>query len=103
MNSSNYFTTKYDVENRYLFFAAQLLFSIGSLVNYYFIKIDNVNMKGLILSFIEFLGALCMAIFQYRAKWLRGTIIMCVALFVSAFVFLDFLFIYLRKHNVMHI
>jgi len=99
----NYFTTKYDVENRYLFLAAQSLFSIGSLVNYYFMEKDAINLKGLILSFIEFLGALCMAIFQFRAKWLRGTIIMCVALGVSTFVFFDFLFVYIQRHRIMHI
>lgn len=100
----DYFTTKYDTMNRYLFFSAQGLFTLGSIVNYYYIEPDKISMRGLILSFVEFLGALCMSLFQYRAKWLRGTIVMCVALLVSAFVFFDFLLLYIKREtNKTHI
>lgn len=90
-----YFTRKFDTINIILFACAQLLFTAGSLVNYYYTTPDNISLRTVIQSFIEFLGALCMCLFQYRAKWLRGTIVMCVALFVTTFVFLDFLILYI--------
>jgi len=90
-----YFTRKFDRINIFLFACAQLLFTVGSLVNYYYTTPDNISLRTVIQSFIEFLGALCMCLFQYRAKWLRGTIVMCVALFVTTFVFLHFLFLYI--------
>ena len=96
-----YFTTKQDDTNRYLFFSAQGLFTLGSFVNYYYTEREKISMRELILSFVEFLGALCMCLFQYRAKWLRGTIVMCIALFVSAFVFFDFLLLYIKKETTL--
>jgi hypothetical protein len=94
-----YFTKKYGNVNRVLFLMAQVLFTIGSLVNYYYVEPTIIKKRELILSFIEFLGAFCMLLFQYKAKWLRGTIIMCVACMVSAFVFLDLLFLYIKKNT----
>ena len=90
-----YFIKKYDIISRLLFLCAQLLFTVGSIVNYYYTTPDNISLRTVILSFIDFLGALCMCLFQYRAKWLNGTIMMCIALFVSTFVFLDFLMLYI--------
>jgi hypothetical protein len=86
--------------NRFLFLIAQSLFTIGSLVNYYYLRPTIITERDVILSCIEFLGALCMLLFQYEAKWLQGTIIMSVAFSVSAIVFIDILFLYIKSKTL---
>jgi hypothetical protein len=94
-----YFTRNYSSIDRGLFLSAQGLFTIGSVVNYYYLEPTIIKEQAVILSFIEFLGAFCMLLFQYRVKWLRGTIIMCVACIVSLFVFLNVLFLYIKTNT----
>lgn len=95
-----YFTKTYGSVNRMLFLAAQSLFTIGSVVNYYYLIPTIITERDVILSCIEFLGALCMLLFQYEAKWLRGTIIMSVAFSVSFIVFIDILFLYIKSKTL---
>ena len=96
---NKYFTKKYSNMKRVLFLMAQGLFTIGSVVNYYYVESTIIKKREVILSFIEFLGAFCMLLFQYKVKWLRGTIIMCVACMVSALIFLDLLFLYIKTNT----
>ena len=95
-----YFTKKYGRMNHILFLIAQSLFTIGSLVNYYYLIPTFITEKDVMLSCIEFLGALCMLLFQYEAKWLQGTIIMSIAFSVSSIVFIDILFLYIKSKTL---
>ena len=99
MRDNIYFTKQQDFNNRILFLTAQLLFTIGSLVNYYYIDPFAIKNINLIMLFDEFLGSLCMTLFQYRTHWFRGTIIMIVATSISAFVFLHVLLMYFKNKN----
>jgi len=95
-----YFTKTYGRMNHILFLIAQSLFTIGSLVNYYYLIPTFITEKDVMLSCIEFLGALCMLLFQYEAKWLQGTIIMSIAFSVSSIVFIDILFLYIKSKTL---
>jgi len=95
-----YFTKKYGSMNRFLFLIAQSLFTLGSVVNYYYLRPTIITERDVILSCIEFLGALCMLLFQYEARWLRGTIIMSIAFSVSSIVFIDILFLYIKSKTL---
>ena len=99
MFDSVYFTKKHDFENRMLFLTTQLLFTIGSLINYYYINPYEVKKISLIMLFNEFLGSLCMTLFQYRTHWFRGTLIMIVATSISALIFFHVLLMYFKNKN----
>lgn len=79
-----YFTKHHGKIDTILYLLSRVIFILLLLADYYYLNKTDVPLHKIFGLFAAFIGSLIMAIYQYRNKWFRGTLIMCISTIITA-------------------
>jgi H+/Cl- antiporter ClcA len=89
-----YFTKHRGKLDTILYLLARLIFIVLLLADYYYLNKTEIPLHKIYGLFAAFIGSFIMALYQYRNKWFRGTLIMSITSIITALLLIRITLLY---------
>ena len=94
-----YFNKHSSMFDTLLYLISRIIFIVILLADYYYINKSDIPLHKVYGLLGACIASLFMAIYQYRIKWLRGTLIMVISTIITASLLIRVSFLYYENKN----